>query len=77
MKRKQRNGYLLVGGILAGFLAAVILLGLFWTPYDPAAMSVGPKLACLPACLSACLTCLLVHQAPVSTLSDLQWGAVA
>ena len=29
MKRKQRNGYLLVGGILAGFLAAVILLGLF------------------------------------------------
>ena len=45
MKRKQRNGYLLVGGILAGFLAAVILLGLFWTPYDPAAMSVGPKLA--------------------------------
>ena len=45
MKRKQRNGYLLAGGILAGFLAAVILLGLFWTPYDPAAMSVGPKLA--------------------------------
>ena len=44
MKRKQRNGYLLVGGILAGCLAAVILLGLFWTPYDPAAMSVGPKL---------------------------------
>ena len=45
MKRRQRNGYLLAGGILAGFLAAVILLGLFWTPYDPAAMSVGPKLA--------------------------------
>lgn len=44
MKRRRMNGYLLAGGILAGFLAVVILLGIFWTPYDPAAMSVGPKL---------------------------------
>ncbi len=27
------------------FWLLLILLGLFWTPYDPAAMSVGPKLA--------------------------------
>ena len=39
------NGYLQVGLILTGFLAALILLGMFWTPYDPQAMSVGPKLA--------------------------------
>ena len=39
------NGYLRVGLILTGFLAALILLGMFWTPYDPQAMSVGPKLA--------------------------------
>ncbi len=45
MKRKTMNGYLRVGLILTGFLAALILLGMFWTPYDPQAMSVGPKLA--------------------------------
>ena len=42
---KKMNGYLRVGLILTGFLAALILLGMFWTPYDPQAMSVGPKLA--------------------------------
>ena len=41
---KKMNGYLRVGLILTGFLAALILLGMFWTPYDPQAMSVGPKL---------------------------------
>lgn len=44
MKRNM-NGYLKVGLLLTGFLAALILLGMFWTPYDPQAMSVGPKLA--------------------------------
>ena len=41
---KKMNGYLRVGLILTCFLAALILLGMFWTPYDPQAMSVGPKL---------------------------------
>ena len=45
MKKEKMNGYLRVGLLLTGFLAALILLGMFWTPYDPQAMSVGPKLA--------------------------------
>ena len=43
--KKNMNGYLWAGLILTGFLAALILLGMFWTPYDPQSMSVGPKLA--------------------------------
>lgn len=42
MKRKW-NGYLTAGLLLTAFLAGLILLGFFWTPYDPAAMSTGPK----------------------------------
>ena len=40
---RRRNGYLWVGGILAAAMALVILVGFFWTPYDPTAISVGPK----------------------------------
>ena len=40
---RQRNGYLTAGLILTAFLAALIILGYFWTPYDPSAMAVGPK----------------------------------
>lgn len=40
---RRRNGYLWVGGILAAAMALVILAGFFWTPYDPTAISVGPK----------------------------------
>lgn len=40
---KRRNGYLRAGLLLTGLLAAAILLGCFWTPYDPTAMAVGPK----------------------------------
>lgn len=40
---KQRNGYLWVGGILAAAMALLILVGFFWTPYDPTAISAGPK----------------------------------
>ena len=40
---RQRNGYLWVGGILAAAMALLILVGFFWTPYDPTAISVGPK----------------------------------
>ena len=35
----KRNYYLLAGLTLTGLLAAVTLLGFFWTPYDSAAMS--------------------------------------
>ena len=42
---RRRNGYLWVGGILAAAMAALILVGFFWTPYDPTAVSVGPKFA--------------------------------
>lgn len=43
---KRKNGYLTAGLILAGCMAALILLGFFWTPYDPNAMSMdraGPS----------------------------------
>lgn len=44
---RGKNGYLTAGLILAGCMAALILAGFFWTPYDPNAMSmdrVGPSL---------------------------------
>lgn len=40
---KKRNAYFVAGLILAGFLTAMILLGLFWTPYDPNAMDGAAK----------------------------------
>ncbi len=40
---RRMNGYLKAGLLLTGFLAALIILGYFWTPYDPTAMAVGPK----------------------------------
>ena len=43
MKKTFRNGFLTAGLILAGLLTALILLGFFWTPYDPNAMAAGPK----------------------------------
>ena len=42
--RRRMNGYLLAGLIVTGFMAALILLGLVWTPYDPDALMAGPKL---------------------------------
>ncbi|MDY5509888.1 ABC transporter permease [Dysosmobacter sp.] len=40
---RRGNGYLWAGAILAAAMALVILVGFFWTPYDPTAISVGPK----------------------------------
>ena len=40
---KKMNGYLRAGFLLTGFLTLVILLGYFWTPYDPTAMGAGGK----------------------------------
>ena len=42
---KKGNGFLAAGLILTCALAALILLGFFWTPYDPNAMAAGPKFA--------------------------------
>ena len=41
---KQKNGYLRAGLILTAALTLLVLMGCFWTPYDPTAMMVGPKL---------------------------------
>lgn len=35
---KHLNGYLKAGFILTGFLTIFVVLGFFWTPYDPTAM---------------------------------------
>lgn len=39
--RQKSSGYLRLGLILTGILTALILLGCFWTPYDPNTMSTG------------------------------------
>ena len=39
--RRKSGGYLRLGLILTGILTALILLGCFWTPYDPNTMSTG------------------------------------
>jgi len=43
MKRCNKN--LIIGGILTGFMLFLILLGCFWTPYDPEQMDASAKLA--------------------------------
>lgn len=40
---RKRNGFLAAGLALTCAMAALILLGVFWTPYEPNAMAVGPK----------------------------------
>jgi len=50
MRRKGWNGYLIAGTIIAGALALLILVGYFWTPWDPTAMSSAEKR------LAPCLT---------------------
>ncbi len=43
MKKTPMNGFLKVGLIITAFMLALILLGFFWTPYDPTAMSGSEK----------------------------------
>lgn len=40
---KRGNGFLTAGLLLTCVLTALILVGFFWTPYDPNAMAVGGK----------------------------------
>lgn len=42
MKKKYN---LIAGGILTGFMLFLVILGCFWTPYDPEQMDAGAKLA--------------------------------
>lgn len=42
---KRQNGFLTAGLVLTCLMAALILLGFFWTPWDPNAMAAGPKFA--------------------------------
>ena len=42
--KRSANNYLRAGLLLTALLFVLILLGHFWTPYDPAAMSGGEKL---------------------------------
>lgn len=42
--KRTKDPYLTAGLIMTGLLVALVLLGTFWTPYDPNAMAVGPKL---------------------------------
>lgn len=42
--KRSLNPYLWAGLVLTGFLAALILLGFFWTPFDPSAISGSEKL---------------------------------
>ena len=41
---RRTNNYLRLGLVITAVLGALILMGAFWTPYDPAAMLAGPKL---------------------------------
>lgn len=41
---KHMNGYFKAGVLITGILLALILMGQFWTPYDPTAMSGSEKL---------------------------------
>jgi len=43
MKQQRMNGYLKAGLLLSAIMVALIVVGLFWTPYDPDAMAVGAK----------------------------------
>ena len=40
----KHNWYLIFGLAITALLAAMVVVSCFWTPYDPTAMMVGPKL---------------------------------
>ncbi len=43
MKVKKKSWYLTIGGILTACMLAFTALGLFWTPFDPSAMSAADR----------------------------------
>lgn len=45
MKNVKKNYNLILGGIITGVMLLFILIGFFWTPYDPEAMDATQKFA--------------------------------
>lgn len=45
MKKAKKNYNLILGGIITGVMLLFILIGFFWTPYDPEAMDATQKFA--------------------------------
>ena len=45
MKKKRRDHNLIIGGTIAAAMALFVLVGIFWTPYDPDAMNGSAKFA--------------------------------
>ena len=43
-KNMKDNPYLLAGAIITGVILLMIILGLFWMPYEPTAMNASEKL---------------------------------
>ena len=41
--KKKKNLNLIIGGILAGAVLLLIIVGIFWLPYDPEAMNIDLK----------------------------------
>ena len=41
MKKRRVNPYLAAGLVITGLMLAVIVVGIFWTPYAPTAMKYG------------------------------------
>ena len=40
-----KNTYFRIGAVISGLMLLIILIGIFWTPYDPNAMNGAEKLA--------------------------------
>lgn len=41
--KNNSNGFLWAGGIISALMLGIIILGFFWTPYDPNAMDAKAK----------------------------------
>lgn len=44
LRKLSKNPYVLIGGIIMGLVLAMIILGIFWMPYEPTKMSASEKL---------------------------------
>ena len=44
LKKILKDPYLVTGGIIMGLMLLMIIVGIFWTPYDPTKMSASEKL---------------------------------
>jgi len=42
-KSKKLNMYLIIGAVMAGLIVVMAIVGIFWTPYSPTAMSAGER----------------------------------